>query len=228
MKISDLKPASSYAQAFGAKMVCYGEAGSGKTPLINTAPRPLLLAMEPGLLSMRNSNVPTYVADSSAKIEDFMKWLGSSAEAQNFDTIGFDSASEMAQIYLNEGLKKFKDGRQAYGEMFQKCMEHFNQLYYMRQKHIYLITKQIIDEVDGSGNFRQPFFPGKALSPALRHLYDIVAHLGKVAGIPGALPGEHLALRCKPGFGHVTRSRSDFISEFEQPNLTELFKKAMM
>jgi len=57
MDIRDLKAASEHAQNFGCKCIIYGPSGSAKTPLVNTAPRPVLLSIEPGLLSMKGSNI---------------------------------------------------------------------------------------------------------------------------------------------------------------------------
>ena len=53
MNINDLKPASALALRLGVKCVAYGPPGSGKTPISNTAPNPVMLVTEPGMLSMR-------------------------------------------------------------------------------------------------------------------------------------------------------------------------------
>jgi AAA domain len=62
MQAKDLRPAGSFAQQYGVKMIAYGPPGAGKTPLINTAPRPILLIVEPGMLSMKGSTVPSWDA----------------------------------------------------------------------------------------------------------------------------------------------------------------------
>ena len=38
MQQKDLKPAKDFAVLFGVKSIIYGPAGSGKTPIVNTAP----------------------------------------------------------------------------------------------------------------------------------------------------------------------------------------------
>src|SRR5258708_31296058 len=73
MNIKDLKPANEHAQNFGVKAIIFGPAGCGKTPILNTAPRPVLLATEAGLLSMRGSTIPTYEAYTSQRIDEFFK-----------------------------------------------------------------------------------------------------------------------------------------------------------
>ncbi|WBF76860.1 hypothetical protein PSV3_00158 [Septimatrevirus PSV32] len=97
MQMSQLKPASQLARRYGVKSVVFGAPGSGKTPLINTAPRPVLLVTEPGMLSMRGSNVPAWEAYSPALIVEFFEWFMKSREAANFDTLGIDSISNIAR-----------------------------------------------------------------------------------------------------------------------------------
>lgn len=217
-------PASSWAQQFGVKSVVYGNPGCGKTPLCNTAPRPVLLAVEPGLLSMRNSSVMTCYAPTVELIEDFFQWLFNSAEAKaNVETVCIDSLSQVAELYLEKELQKAKDPRKAYGEMSRKVMTHVNGLYYTRERHTYLICKQGTVEENGTHK-RKPYFPGQDLGIKIPHLFDEVLHLGKVQ-MPGQ--GEVIALRTRESFDIFARDRSGRLAEFEQPNLTQLFNKIL-
>lgn len=217
-------PAGSYAHHFGVKAIVYGPPGSGKTPVCNTAPRPVLCASEPGLLSMRGSSVPTCEAYTVEAIDDFYKWLWSSSEAANFDTVCVDSVSQQAEIILIRELSKNKDWRKAYGELSRKMMEYLNGLYYTRNKHTYLICKQ--GTVDESGiKMRQPYFPGQDLGIKVPHLYDEILHLD-MANVPG-VAGAVQAFRCRAGFDVRARDRSGRLAEFEPPNLTQLFNKAL-
>src|ERR1019366_853967 len=124
MKMSDLRPARDFAINFGVKSVVYGPAGSGKTPIINTCPRPVLLSCEPGLLSMRGSNVPTWQGYTPETINAFFEWFFKSDETKNFDTLAIDSNTYMAQIYLQSALKTNKHGLAAYGEMATETLKH--------------------------------------------------------------------------------------------------------
>lgn len=223
MNINQLKPASHFAQQYGAKSLMYGGPGMGKTPLLNSAPRPVLLAVEPGLLSMKSSNIPTFQAITTAQIDEFFTWIFNSAEAKNFDTVGVDSISQAAEIVLGERLKANKDPRKAYGEMSQKVMEWANGLYFMQGKHTYLIAKQAVVE-EGAGMRKKPYFPGQDLNVKIPHLYDEILHLGK-ALIPGH--GEAIAIRTKETFDIMARDRSGKCNELEPPNLTALFQKIM-
>jgi hypothetical protein len=215
-------PATVWAQQFGVKSVCYGPPGSGKTPLVNTAPRPVLLAVEPGLLSMRGSNVMTCYAPTVELIDDFFKWLFESAEArQNVETVCVDSISQIAEIYLEKELPKHKDPRKAYGEMSQKVMKHLNGLYYTRERNTYLIAKQGFEEIDGIRT-RRPYFPGQDLGVKVPHLFDLVMYLDEVS-MPSV--GKVKALRTKSALGIFARDRGGKLAELEQPDLTMLFNK---
>jgi len=224
MNLKSLKPASQLSGRFGVKALVYGPPGCGKTPVFNTAPRPVLMVVEPGMLSMRNSNVPSFEAYTYAAINEFCTWLFASAETKNFDTVGIDSISQLAEIILTHKLGINKDPRKAYGEMSREVMAIVNALYYMPQKHVYLIGKQtIIDE--GGAMKRKPYFPGQDLNVKIPHMYDEILHMG-LATIPG-VAGQQMAFRTRESFDIMARDRSGMLNEYEQPDLTALFTKAM-
>jgi hypothetical protein len=219
MNLSDLKPASTYANMSGLKAIVYGPPGSGKTPVFNTATRPLLLACEPGLLSMRGSQVPTFQAHTPEALDDFFKWLFSSAETKNFDTVGVDSVSQLADVYLQAALKKHKHGLQAYGEMAEKVMDILRPLFFLKEKHCYLICKQTIE-----AGVMKPYFLGKQLPTEVPHLYDAILHLG-LHNVPQV--GQVQSFQTKQSYDILARDRSGRLAEFEQPDFGAIIRKAM-
>lgn len=220
MQASDLRPAKEFAQLFGCKAIIYGPPGSAKTPIINTCPRPVLLAVEPGLLSMRNSNVPTWMAPNKARIDEFFKWFELSAETKNFDTLAVDSISQMCNIALDES--KAKHGLAQYGEMADYVMPYLQRLYYMKEKHMYLIAKE---ELTSDGK-RRPAFPGQQLngSSGVSHLYDCILRLARVP-IPNI--GETLAFQCNGTADILSRNRTGDLADFEPPDFGAIIKKVM-
>lgn len=225
MNLKDLKPLSQMAKRYGAKCIVYGSPGCGKTPIIVTAPRPIVCVVEPGLLSARAKvfdSVPGFEADTAAKIKDFFKWICESKEANAFDTIGLDSATQMAEIILKEEIKNNKDGRRAYGEMARTVKDIFDKLYYLESKHIYLIAKQGEDDTIKK---KKPYFPGQELNVYVPHLFDEILQLG-FHQIPGQLQPIQ-SFRCKESFDAIVRDRSANLSEFEPPDLTHIFNKCM-
>ena len=221
--MSDLRPASDFARNFGVKSLIYGPPGSGKTPVMNTAPRPVLLACEPGLLSMRNSKVPTFEAYDGQKVDEFFAWVFGSNEIKNFDTIGVDSTSQMAELYLQAANKTNKHGLAAYGEMARNTLKHLEMLYFMQQKHTYLIAKQEI-KTENNITMKRPYFPGQQLPVEVPHKYDCILQLD-IQNVPGM--GQLQAFRCRGSIDVVARNRTGTLNEYEPPNFGLLVQKAM-
>lgn len=223
MNINDLKEAREFAKNYGVKAIGYGGPGTGKTPVVNTAPRPVLLAVEPGLLSMRNSTVPTYLAPTWAKIKEFTDWAFGSNEARNFDTLAFDSVSQICEIYLRDNPKKVSHGLKLYGMMAEEVGDILHKLYYLQQKHVFLIAKQEVEQTDAGSKYR-PYFPGNDLKVKTPHLYDEVLQLG-IFSVPGV--GQTRAFQCHSSFDSYCRDRTGTLNQFEQPDLAALFNKCM-
>lgn len=223
MNERDLVPSGTLANQYGVKSLVFGPPGSAKTPTITTAPRPVLLAVEPGMLSMRGTNIPTRDAPKWAEIKDFFAWLKSSSEARNYDTVGIDSVSQICEVHIRDNPHKVSHGLQQYGKMADDVYKELYDLFYMKQKHVYLICKQEIVKLD-SGTLMRPYFPGQALPTLVPHLYDEILQLD-LHSIPGV--GQARAFRCWGGFGVNCRDRSGKLAEFEPPNLTALFNKCM-
>jgi hypothetical protein len=223
MQMSDMRQAREFAQRYGVKCLTFGPPGSGKTPITNTAPRPMLLASEPGLLSMRKSTVPTYQALTWKRIVEFFDWLEKSNERKNFDTVAIDSASQIAEIYLRDNPDRISHGLQLYGKMAEAVFDRLHKLYIMEGLHTYIICKQTVEKTDVGASLK-PYFPGNDLNVKVPHLYDEILHLDMQA-IPGV--GTHKAFHCHSGIGVSCRDRTGNLAEFEPPDLSALFAKCM-
>lgn len=223
MNINDLKEARTFARNYGVKAISYGGPGTGKTPVINTAPRPVMLAAEPGLLSMNTSTVPTYLAPSWKEISGFFDWFFGSREADNFDTLCVDSASQLCEIYLRDNPARVSHGLKLYGNMAEAVGDIFHKLYYLQRKHIYLICKQETENTDGGSKYR-PYFPGNDLKIKTPHLFDEVLQLG-IFSIPGI--GQTRAFQCHSSFDSYCRDRTGKLNQFEPPDLAAIFDKCM-
>lgn len=225
MNAADLVHASKFAVTSGVKALIYGAPGSAKTPLISTCPRPVMLACEAGMLSMKGSTVPTWQAFTPQRIDEFFKWLFSSAEVKNFDTVAIDSASQLADIYLQAEINgtsasgKKVHGLAAYGAMATAVMDHLRPLYYMQQKHTYVICKETTLE-----GMKRPYFPGQQLNAEVPHLYDFILHLG-IKNVPQM--GQTLAFQCNQTYDVLARNRTGNLNDYEQPNFATLVEKAM-
>lgn len=222
MNASQLRPASQLACRFGVKAIIYGGPGSAKTPLVNTCPRPVMCVTEPGMLSMRTSNVPCWQADTPERIKEFFDWLKGSSETKHFDTIAVDSLSQMAEVILKRTLEKNAHGLKAYGEMSEAVQDYMGQMFYMPAKHVYLICKEMVDDVSRK---KKPWFPGKELPVKVPHMYDEVLHVGH-HNVPGFIGPVHSILT-RDSFDTMARDRSGKLNEFEEPHIGKLFEKCM-
>lgn len=230
--MSDLKPAKAFAQKFGVKAIVYGGPGSAKTPVcIKTSPRPVVLMSEPGFLSVRDSEAPTWPAFDPIKLKEFFDWFFTSNESKNFDTLVWDSTSQSAEQMVEaqsgdtSAAGNKAHGQIVYGIMATKMMEYINKLYYMEAKHIMLIAKQEIIEVAGV-NYMRPYWAGKVLPVRVPHTFDVITRLGRYDNIPKQALGT-IAFRTKEDFSQMGRDRSGNFGEYEPPNVTHLINKFM-
>lgn len=223
----NIQPANTFAQQFGVKALIYGPPGGGKTPLISSAPAPLLMVIEPGMLSMRSSVIPAFALQNDMRdpvaagdeLDGYYDWYCKSQNAQQYHTWAFDSISQIAEVYLARAHIKLKDGRAAYGKMADDVLKWINLLYYTRQKHVVLLAKQGIEN-----NKARPYFPGKELNTVIPHLFDEVLQLA-LHVVPGR--GEVKALRTSDAFDASARDRSGRLDAFEYPDLSQVFTKIM-
>lgn len=226
ISMRDFRPAKELALRYGVKSLAHGAPGSGKTPIIKTAPRPLILGIEPGFLSMRDSNIPVYPATTPKAIDDFFEWLTKSNERRNYDTLCVDSGSEMATVSLNEKLAtktaggNDAHGLKAYGDMAKFVMPHMRTMFFLEQMHVYIICKQGLTE---NGKY-VPLFPGQQLNSDIPHLYDLILAVGYY-NVPGV--GMTKAFKTSGQNDVLARDRSGMLNEYEPCDLTALFAKVM-
>lgn len=221
MDIKDLQPARDFAKIYGCKAIVFGPSGRSKTPSVNTCPRPVLLACEPGLMSMKGSNVPTWIGNTGPRVDEFFKWFFHSNEPKAFDTLAIDSGTQMCDVYLQEALKTNKHGKAAYGEMATNVMNQLRPLFFMQQKHAYIICKEETTE----HGLRRPYFLGQQLPKDAPGLYDFLIQLD-IQNVPG-MPPNTLAYRCNGDYSIVARNRTGNLNDYEEPNFTKLTEKAM-
>ncbi len=229
--IKDAKPMSQLSDNSGAKVLLYGPPGSGKTPSVIAAPRPIVCLTEAGALSVRNNpiaaRIPGIPLFSPSAIRDFFAWFNSSAEVRNFDTIIIDSFSQLAEIIIQEKLGgKSKagnkpDGKAAYGDMARECMEYAEAMHYRMGINIICIAKQAVFQEMGT-DFTKPVFPGKDLNVRMPHLFDEIIHIGTH---PECGVVDKSTLQCRPSFNILARDRSDTLEQFEFTDFGALFQK---
>lgn len=213
------------AALHGVKILTYGKAGMGKTTLCATAPTPIILSAEAGLLSLRAYQIPVIVIDTIESLMEAFQWATESAEANQFETICLDSISEIGEVVLSNAKRQTKDPRQAYGELIEKMGTTLRAFRDISGKHIYMSAKQesIKDETAGITQYG-PSMPGSKLGGQMPYLFDEVFRLNIGRTPEGA---EYRYLQTRPDFQSEAKDRSGCLDAMEQPDLTVVINKIL-
>lgn len=209
----------------GVKTLIYGAAGMGKTPLCATAPQPIILSVEDGLLSLRRQHVPFMVIRSFADLKAAREALSGSYGA-SFKTIALDSVSEIADVCLTENKTKNKGAfGAAYGDMADLIVEEFR-MFRSMPKHV-VFTAQMGNWKDGLTGAMMwgPAFPGNKLDQKVPYLFDEMWQLLKTTD--PATGQDYPVLRTQPSNQFQAKDRSGSLAPWEYSDLTYLFNKIM-
>ena len=207
--------------ANGIKALVYGRSGVGKTRLCATAPSPIIVSAENGLLSLRDQSVPAIeikTLDDLNRAHDYLAGAGGNA----FHTICVDSISDIAEKVLTNAKAGTKDGRQAYGILADQMWETIRAFRDIKGKCVVMVAKAqyVKDETTGITRWA-PSMPGKNLTQGLAYQYDEVLHLGVYRGAGG----EFTALQTKADLQYDAKDRSGSLEFYEYPDLTNIFNK---
>lgn len=235
---SPLQSAYVLSAASGIKTTVYGRSGVGKTVLLTTAPNPVILSAENGLLSLRkvieerraaignpNFDVPVYPIKNLNDLKQAYLWMATSKEARQFQTFGLDSVSEIAEQILAEEKKKTRDPRQAYGAIVDEVLTLFRQFRDFAGPHVVFLAKQEMTRhgITGAVSYG-PMFPGQQLGPQSPYLFDEVfcLYIGKTSE-----GKDFRALRTQPDHEYEAKDRSGRLDPVEWPDLTHIFNKIL-
>lgn len=211
----------------GIKTLVYGGSGVGKTPFLGTAPTPIILSGEKGLLSLKRNNPPIpYIEFTTHKqLEDAYMWAANSREAQQFYTLGVDSLSEVAEVLLTHELSLTKDPRKAYGELANKGLALVRAFRDIKMKSVVIIAKEEYEKDETTGGMIfQPAMPGKQLGQKIPYFFDETFRM-----IVGTDANNQPVRYVQTGRTHnaVARDRSGMLALYEQANLTYIYSKIL-
>lgn len=228
---------SKEAVAHGAKVLTYAGAGTGKTSLCATAPKPVIISAEAGLLSLNRRNLermfgvnnPTVTYDIPVMqvtnidqlTEAYMFFLRD-PNARYFQTICVDSLTEVAEVVLSNAKRTVKDPRQAYGELIEKVTWLVKAFRDLPGWHVYMSAK--MESMDtGAGVMKfGPAMPGSKLGQQLPYLFDEVFRLAIVQDQQG---NKYRAVQTSEDLQYTAKDRSGVLDALERPDLTFIFNK---
>lgn len=211
------------ARLHGVKILVYSRSGAGKTYLCSTAPKPLILSAEAGLLSLREFDIPVIQIRSVEDLSEAYQWFITSKEAQQFETVCLDSISEIGEVVLANAKRQVKDPRQAYGELIEKMTTLIRSFRDLPGKNVYFSAKQELNKDDHTGVVTYgPSMPGSKLGQQLPYFFDCVLHLDIGKTEEGK---EYRYFRTKTDIRYEAKDRSGALDPMEKPDLTHIFNK---
>jgi len=215
-----IKFSTTEAEATHLMILVFGRSGMGKTTLIKTLPKPIIITSEKKLFALRKTNYPVILVETVEDLKDAIKFCNSKKSKQ-FQSIAFDSISDIAETLLINLKKGVNDARQAYGSLNDEIMEILGKLKETKKKHVYVIAKA--QKIDDEGVIKlAPMMPGKKLNNELNYFFDFVFCLDKNDDDENP----YRFLITQPTY-KVDAKGCDELEEIEPPHLGKIIKKAL-
>lgn len=214
------------SNAHGLKCGVYGGAGAGKTRLCRTAPSPIILSAEAGLLSLRQHRIPAIEIRSFAELGEAFLWVSRSREARQFGTICLDSGSELAEVILADAMRTVgaKDPRRAYADLAPKFVAMIKDFRDLVGFNVY-ITFKMEPMADANGIIKyRPSMPGQKLSNEVPYLFDEMFCLRSAQAADGRM---YDFLQTKSDMQYDAKDRSGSLDAYEPPDLSHIFRKIL-
>lgn len=207
----------------GIKLVLYGASGSGKTVMAASAPNPIYISAEKGMLSLANRDIPYMEVKTLKSLEDAFKYC----KECDSDTIVIDSLSEVTQACLDEFTKTMIkesstgkiDKRQAYGKIAEKIGNMIRNFRDLDGKNVIFIAKERrIDDEEGNAVAYEAYLPGKVLPFDLPYLVD------EVFCLQITRKGERY-IQTASDYKRICKDRSGTLANPEQIDFKLIFEK---
>ena len=207
----------------GIKALVYGGAGAGKTVLCSTAPNPIILSAESGLLSLQKFTLPYITVNTYEDLNDAYLWVTGSNEAKQFGTICLDSVTEIAEVILTDLKRQHKDPRKAYGEVQDQMIGLIRSFRDLTGKNVYFSAKEegTKDGLTGAIKYG-PMMPGNKLPAQVPYFFDEVFQLFVYKDDEGK---DLRALRTARDAQFEAKDRSGKLDAWEPADLNHVFKK---
>jgi len=205
------------------KILVYGGAGMGKTVLCSTAPKPIIISAEAGLLSISDFDIPVIEVKTVKDVMDAYEWITTSKEADKFETVCLDSVTEIAEVLLTQYKGEEKDPRKAYGRLNDDMSTLIRSFRDLPNKHVYFTAKSIKKEDETSGiSVTRAAMPGNTLSNNLPYWFDecLCLRIGKTPS-----GKEFRYLQTSPELQFDAKDRSGTLSAMEKPDISHIFNK---
>ena len=227
--LTKLSSPAQLAKDKGIKMGIIGLPASGKTRLLATAPKPVIISLERGTLSLvgQGEDIQVIEVKNYAEAIDAARWAVTQPQ---FETVCFDSYSELCSMLFGQRTaEKPNDGFYGYGAIDKELIPAFKNLVNERAgaKNMIVTAKMALVEDGAAGvTIGRPAGVGKNSGMELAHTLDeiYVAYTRKTAeGIEYRLQTRKTGER----FNYDIKSRGGTLiqAEYKDANLSEIIAK---
>lgn len=168
----------------GVKVVLYGKSGSRKTRTCATAPTPIILSCEGGLLSIRDQDIPFLEIKNQDDIDLAYEFVMDNKK--DYESVCLDSITDIAEKILTAELRENKDPRKAYGNMFLSIKDIIWTFKDIKKMNVVFTAKRgMIDEPESGMSQYVPLLPGNAMLTFLPYEFDEVFYLTTIKNDEG-------------------------------------------
>ena len=211
------------------KCVAYGGAGVGKTRLCATAPTPLIISAEEGLLSLAETDCQYIEITSLSELDESYRFIlnDSKKPEPEYETICLDSLSEICEVLLQNCLPNHKDPRQAYAEMASATMPLLRKFRRLKRMNTIFTSKLIQRQDEESGVITQELFiPGQVIPNQVPYMVDelFCMQVDRKA-VPYLQTQPDRTRFCKDRSGAL--EAKEYGQDGQIPNMTTIFNKIM-
>lgn len=208
----------------GVKCIVYGGAGVGKTRLCATAPKPIIISAEEGLLSLSEVKCDYLEIKCLKDLDEAYRLLKSSSD---YKTIALDSLAEIAEVLIMELKPQFKDGRQAYMALADAMIPMLKKFRDIKGKNTIFTCKKIDVKDEESGVVTtELFLPGNVLPNQIPYIVDELFYMDvSREGIPFLQTCPSRKAFAKDRSGALNKAGEYAKDKNSVPNLEELFEK---
>jgi len=217
-----VKFSTTMQENYYVRLLVFGQSGAGKTTLIKTAPKPVVITSENKLLALKDQDIKVFVIETAQDLDEVYSFLISNS-CKDFETVCFDSLSDIAEKVLSIEKVGVNDVRQAYGKYVDLLLPRIERLASIPNKNVYMICheERIEDSFTGISTYG-PSMPGRQLGPKLPYKFDYVLALR----IGETEEGKKFHyLQTTSDLHYSVKGDQNKLDPMEEPNLTKLFGK---
>lgn len=222
-----IKLTSTAESAEFIKCLVYSESGFGKTWLCQTAPKPVIISIEKGLLTLKDvkPKIPVIEIKNFEDLEAAYEFVTTDPRAEHLQTVCLDSITDIAETVLSAEKEKSKDARNAYGNYVDKLLPLIKKFRDIEGKHVYFTCKmkRTTDDDNGKTSYG-PSMPGQQLGPNMPYIFDFCLALRIGMDDEGK---KFRYLQTDSDLQYIAKARGDALNETERANLGYIFDKAL-